>query len=150
MALIAFRGPDGRSSPDYYQRACKYAFTQSQRVVDGSLDVLYLLRDLAVNSIAKEFPKRMQTVVLMQRLMLTEKRKILGLVPDDADQGDYICILFRCSVPVVLREVKHVPTSTQDKGTHYEFVGECYVHGMMDGEAVEAVTAKDYQTFELR
>jgi hypothetical protein len=92
----------------------------------------------------------MQTVVWMRRLMLTEKRKILGLVPDDADKGDYICILFGCSVPVVLRGVKHVPTSTQDKGTHYEFVGECYVHGMMDGEAVEAVTAKDYQTFELR
>jgi hypothetical protein len=54
--------------------------------------------------------------------MLTEKRKILGLVPDDADKGDYICILFRCSVPVVLRKVKHVPTSTQDKGMHYEFV----------------------------
>jgi hypothetical protein len=82
--------------------------------------------------------------------MLTEKRKILGLVPDYADKGDYICILFGCSVPVVLREVKHVLTSTQDKGTHYEFVGECYVHGMMDGEAVEAVAAKDYQTFELR
>jgi hypothetical protein len=150
MTLIAGRGPDGRSLPDYYQRACKYAFTQSQRVVDGPLDVLYLLRDPAVNSIAKEFLKRMQTVVWMRRLMLTEKRKILGLVPDDADKGDYICILFGCSVPVVLREVKHVPTSTQDKGTHYEFVGESYVHGMMDGEAVEAVTAKDYQTFELR
>jgi hypothetical protein len=82
--------------------------------------------------------------------MLTEKRKIFGLVPDDADKGDYICILPGCSVPVVLREVKHVPASTQDKGTHYEFVGECYAHRMMDGEAVEAITAKDYQTFELR
>jgi hypothetical protein len=27
MTLIAGRGPDGRRPPDYYQRACKYAFT---------------------------------------------------------------------------------------------------------------------------
>ena len=92
----------------------------------------------------------MQTVVWMRRLMLTAQRNILGLVPDDADQGDCICILFGCSVPVVLREARHIPTSDKDKGTHFEFVGECYVDGMMDGEAVEAVTAKEYQTFELR
>jgi hypothetical protein len=40
--------------------------------------------------------------------------------------GDLICILFGCSVPVILR--KH-------KDGFYEFVGESYIYGKMDGEA---------------
>lgn len=35
---------------------------------------------------------------------------------------------------------------------YYEFIGECYVHGMMDGEAIEYQNFKEIkpQTFELR
>jgi hypothetical protein len=43
-----------------------------------------------------------------------------------------ICIIFGCSVPVVLRKV-----SADGRNSHFEFIGECYVHGMMDGEALE-------------
>jgi hypothetical protein len=41
-----------------------------------------------------------------------------------------ICILFGCSVPVVLRRFN-------EAGKFYhKFIGECYAHGMMDGEAI--------------
>jgi hypothetical protein len=42
--------------------------------------------------------------------------------------GDKICIFFGASVPFVLRE--------RDDGG-YMFVGEAYVHGLMDGEALK-------------
>lgn len=50
MTLVAGRGPDGLNPPDFYQRACQYAFTK--KVPGGPLDVRYLLTDPAVNSIA--------------------------------------------------------------------------------------------------
>jgi hypothetical protein len=51
----------------------------------------------------------------------------MGLAPDDARYGDLICILFGCSLPVVLRQV----------GDHYIFIGAAYFHGWMKGEAVK-------------
>ncbi|GAP92967.1 putative ankyrin and HET domain protein [Rosellinia necatrix] len=56
---------------------------------------------------------------------------IYGLAPQRSTVSDIVCILFGCSVPVVLSE-------HQSYGkTRYKVVGEAYVHGMMDGEAME-------------
>ena len=66
----------------------------------------------------------------------------MGAVPNQAVQGDVVCILLGCSVPVVLRGT--------DKAAKWEFVGECYWHGFMDGEALrlrdgEKVTAREFK-----
>lgn len=42
-----------------------------------------------------------------------------------------IAILYGCSVPVVLRR------NPDPKSLHYTFIGGCYIHGMMDGEAID-------------
>jgi hypothetical protein len=52
-----------------------------------------------------------------------------GLVPDHTEEGDMICVLFGCDVPVVLRQ----------KADHYIFIGKCYVRGLVYGEAIEAL-----------
>jgi hypothetical protein len=52
----------------------------------------------------------------------------IGIAPQFADSGDMICIIFGAIVPYVLRRLP-------DKG--FELVGEAYVHGIMDGEAME-------------
>lgn len=65
------------------------------------------------------------------RKLFTTRRDFLGLAPQESRKGDLICILFGCSVPVILR--KHV---TNPFTTYYEFIGECYVHHLMDGEAL--------------
>lgn len=59
--------------------------------------------------------------------ILTEKS--MGLGPETCREGDLVCVLMGCSVPVILRPV------VGSEGT-YNFVGEAYVHGLMDGEAV--------------
>lgn len=48
---------------------------------------------------------------------------------------DVICILYGCSVPVVLRP--------KNGSEEFEFLGESFIHEMMDGEAVEEVTSED-------
>ncbi|CAG1996140.1 unnamed protein product [Fusarium graminearum] len=68
--------------------------------------------------------------------------EFLGLCPPETEEGDFICILFGCSVPVVLREVP-------DKG-HMVLIGEAYVHGKMDGEAVEDDPDRPTETFHIQ
>ena len=62
-----------------------------------------------------------------RRVLITEKGHI-GSAPPTAEEGDIVCVLYGCSVPVILRKV-------QDQEL-YEFVGECYLHGFMDAEAI--------------
>ncbi|KAF6811522.1 ankyrin and het domain protein [Colletotrichum sojae] len=64
-----------------------------------------------------------------------------GLCPPEAQVGDAICVLFGCSVPVILRE-------TSDG--YVELLGEAYVHGYMDGEAVENLDENGVQEFRMR
>jgi hypothetical protein len=52
----------------------------------------------------------------------------VGLVPEHARPGDSICVIFGAIVPFVLRKVP---------GGGLKLVGEAYVHGIMDGEAME-------------
>jgi hypothetical protein len=121
--LVADRGPNGSYAPVFYRRACQYAFKQSG--VASAINTEQLLDSISL-SMVKEFLQRVQEVVWNRQLIKT-KRGYLGLAPEAAEKGDLVCILYGCSVPVVIREV--------EGGTH-ELVGECYVHGMMDGAAL--------------
>ncbi|KIN07745.1 hypothetical protein OIDMADRAFT_174671 [Oidiodendron maius Zn] len=66
------------------------------------------------------------------RLLRTRKGYI-GLCRNAAKVGDKISILLGGEAPFVLR---------QEKDNH-RFVGECYVHGIMDGEAMSALEEED-------
>jgi hypothetical protein len=153
--LVADRGHDGGNPPLYWQLACKQAY--AQRPTDDDLNTEKLMtinsRPKAVaEKVVVEYLHRVQAVVWMRRLMLTTEQKILGLVPAKAKKNDLICILAGCSVPVVLRKVD----GDKLKGeVFYTLIGECYVHGMMDGEASRVLERKriakelDVQEFEL-
>ena len=60
-----------------------------------------------------------------RRLIVTGK-KYLGLAPAHVQPGDVVVILVGALVPIVLRRVDN----------HHILVGEAYVHGIMDGEAM--------------
>lgn len=57
---------------------------------------------------------------------------LMGLGPRVASVGDVVSILFGAQVPFLLEPVL---VSKEE----YRLCGECYVHGMMNGEAIEAV-----------
>ena len=68
------------------------------------------------------------TTVKMARRLMATNRGLIGMAPHRAQKGDIVCILFGCSVPVVLRG--------RSGEEEYEFIGECYVDGFMNGEAL--------------
>ncbi|KAF7562303.1 hypothetical protein G7046_g1808 [Stylonectria norvegica] len=61
------------------------------------------------------------------RRMFTSKDQYIGLGPRDMCAGDSLAFLEGGQVAYVLRR----------KGDTYEFVGDCYVHGVMRGERFE-------------
>jgi Heterokaryon incompatibility protein (HET) len=59
------------------------------------------------------------------------KQKRMALVPPETKEKDLICVMYGLEVPFVLRRLNK-PTT----GNCFQLVGECYVHGIMDGEAL--------------
>lgn len=51
----------------------------------------------------------------------------LSMAANAARKGDQVFVLFGGQVLYVLRPVEG----------HYQFIGECYVHGLMDGEGLQ-------------
>jgi hypothetical protein len=50
----------------------------------------------------------------------------IGLAPRTSQPGDIVCLILGAEVPLLIRT----------DGDKYVFVGECYVHGIMDGEGL--------------
>jgi hypothetical protein len=69
----------------------------------------------------------------------------LGLGPDSLLEGDRLCILAGGDLPLLLRPVgesrgnPEVDHSRKENDVRFSLVGECYVEGLMKGEAVEAL-----------
>ena len=71
-----------------------------------------------------------------RRLFISEAGS-LGLCPNEAKEGDLICILFGSDTPFALRPL--------DNGNHL-LVGECYVDGLMDGQAILNIAREKVET----
>jgi hypothetical protein len=71
-----------------------------------------------LKNIARTIPGR--------RLGITDK-SYAGLVPTSTRRGNKVCTLHGFAVTFILRE----------RGPRYELVGDCYMHGMMQGEMLE-------------
>ncbi|KAK6078641.1 hypothetical protein SCUP515_09691 [Seiridium cupressi] len=116
--LVADKGLDGkRYPPAYFPLACKWMF--EQRKHGGDVDTTEILTSAQCPSIITEFMRRVQSVVWGKRLIRTEGRRgakqLLGLVPAKVEAGDLVCILYGCSVPVVLRRTKHTSGNLAQK-----------------------------------
>ncbi len=58
------------------------------------------------------------------RRLVRTRRNYIGLGPAAAKEGDKVCVFFGGQLLYVLRE--------RESCGHYEFIGECYVHGVMN------------------
>ena len=82
----------------------------------------------------REMPLRMdfyEQIVynIFGRSFFWTEKGYMGIGPALLGKGDVVCVLLGCNVPFVLREVEG----------HHILVGHCFVLGLMDGEAMEAV-----------
>lgn len=63
----------------------------------------------------------------------------IGLAPETPEVGDLVSIFLGADVPFAVRKVS---SEANEKGSDmFRFISECYVHGMMSGEAMQESTA---------
>ncbi|KAF2116413.1 heterokaryon incompatibility protein-domain-containing protein [Lophiotrema nucula] len=70
---------------------------------------------------------------LIGRSVFTTTAGNLGLGAGDMQEGDRICVLYGCKLPVILRQC----------GRYFTFVGPAYVDGAMNGEFVTDPAKED-------
>lgn len=159
--LVADRDAEGRHPPVWYQRACLRCLEVADKYNNGDLNVGELLQ--GHSDILRKYLTRVRNVT-WNRVFFTTAAKpsvpvgesagenneeneknhaLFGLGPPNMLEGDFVCILFGCSVPVILR-----------KSEEMKFVGAAYLYGKMDGEANDDLQKKkaydvEEQVFEL-
>ncbi|KAI9730146.1 MAG: hypothetical protein M1818_008240 [Claussenomyces sp. TS43310] len=79
------------------------------------------------------FNDRKLGVNIIHRHLIVSRKGYLGLGPVPAQKGDQICVLLGCSVPVVIRKVEDC----------HILIGECYIHKLMDGQALDLLAKGD-------
>ncbi|KAF2994607.1 hypothetical protein E8E13_002764 [Curvularia kusanoi] len=94
---------------------------------DDYSDDDYRHRDFQVNI-------KLAAVGLQGRRMITTQTGFLGLAPDETDIGDLIVVVLGCAFPIVLRP----------HDSSFKYIGECYVDGLMNGEALESVNREEF------
>ncbi|KAI1108734.1 heterokaryon incompatibility protein-domain-containing protein [Nemania sp. NC0429] len=161
--LVADRMERGGKPPQWYKRACLHGLVDE--IISDSQGNIHSARhtNRKISELTSKYFKRVESVVWNRRVFELKLggsydewdsessseegwepegagRKVVaraeydspdpiyGLGPQECRVSDIVCILLGCSVPVILRN-GHSPQS-------YKIVGEAYVHGMMDGEAM--------------
>ena len=127
--LVADRSATGSACLPWYKLASEQVLQNS----DGlDLDTRRLMFESSPG-IVFDFLRRVLSVIWGRRLA-TLGRGYVVLGPGSCKVGDLVCILDGCSVPVLLRR--------RSDAWGYTVVGECYVHGIMDGE-VDLIEKED-------
>lgn len=129
----------GGSKIDAYRRTITADQTRySARVPEGECEFdpmaccdesgFNWFKQLEWGAYSKSFRDDERAVYLrcLTRTFFVTHKGYFGIGPTDIQEDDCVCILSGCSVPVVLRRDKE----------NWSFVGECFVCGIMDGEAV--------------
>jgi hypothetical protein len=79
--------------------------------------------------------------IIEDKMMFVTAKGYLGMGREVVAIGDWLCIFLGAETPFLLREV-----SSQSE---FNLLGECYVHGIMDGEAMSATDEHPDETFTL-
>jgi hypothetical protein len=103
--LVADRAADGTSAPFWYRRACMDCLHKASP--DGDLNTSKLLANRSLPETVLEYLKRVQSVVWSRKFFICRESKnrsrwLFGLGSRYIEDRDIVCILFGCSVPVVL------------------------------------------------
>ncbi|KAF2834008.1 hypothetical protein CC86DRAFT_390058 [Ophiobolus disseminans] len=113
-----------------------------------SIDIEELLETVIPEHV-KKYLVVVRDVIWNRRTFRTSSSNLVGLIPQNARVGDHICVLYGCSVPVVLRQHQD-----PDGGIFWKLVGDAYAHGVMDGDILRQVSENWIESneteFELR
>jgi len=79
------------------------------------------------------------------------KSGYVGIIPGNVSLGDPVCVLDGGAVPFVLRKNPKTSADQWESGIRvtYTLLGECYVHGIMHGEAVSTKETNQSRLFHF-
>jgi hypothetical protein len=114
---------------DLFKKGLETLYPQDPDLVSSDIN---MLRELYAMFLPQGLSRTLQNTAISTDLVfyITEKG-YMGVGPRCTKPGDRVCILFGGSMPYIIR-----PTSHSDD--EYLFLGPTYVHGMMDGEVIDA------------
>ncbi|KAG8418915.1 hypothetical protein J3459_011895 [Metarhizium acridum] len=154
--LIMDRDSDGQIPPTWYQRACLRCLEMADSFNDGDLNIGQLLE--GNSDMLRVYPTRVRNTTWNRKFFTADMKPseaedacdngLFGLCPVTTEKDDLICILYGCSVPMILR------LSADEEW--YKVIGEAYVHGKMDGEAMadfkkeKTSLGEEEEDFDLR
>ncbi|TGO62118.1 hypothetical protein BCON_0022g00270 [Botryotinia convoluta] len=160
--ICADRDDKGEPAPPAYEEAMTSILNTvsssrnsiNQQRPSLAIDIEELILNIQTPETVKAYLKVVRDIVWNRRscqlkLSVSASNKgmeniIVGLVPQNANYGDSVCILYGCSVPVVLRKSLNL-----DGEVHWQLIGEAYMDKIMDVEAVHSNTFEE-SLFEIR
>jgi hypothetical protein len=150
--LVADRGSDGENPPVYYARACQESFRKGNPT-SGVVDTTGLIEHER-NSVVAQFCRRVQAAIWNRALVKTKTGR-LGLVASNVREGDLVCILYGCSVPVILRQ--HGPKEREDMESEMQWelkflanhVGERYHSRLARRELFRKKREQDKKDYKI-
>ncbi|KAJ4369964.1 hypothetical protein N0V83_005728 [Neocucurbitaria cava] len=157
--LCADRDSEGQTASSSYRIAMLYLLEASTNASNrknftnvfeqiSSIDVEELL-ETDLPGYVMEYLKVVRDTIWNRRTFRSmvvddEEGVLVGLVPQLAKVGDQVCILYGCSVPVILRKL-----SGDTKDPHWRLIGDAYVHGVIDGEAMRSASPQTSEVVEV-
>lgn len=84
-----------------------------------------------------DFSTRTGAVECHSNCFFNTPEGLIGLCPFSARPGDVLVVLYGGPVPYVLRACPDGRGDGPERTSRYEFVGECYLQGYMDGRAIQ-------------
>lgn len=71
------------------------------------------------------------------RKFVVTKAGYMGMVPPKSEIGDVVPIILGARTTLLLRKSTDSSPGEESEVQPYELVGGCYIHGMMNGEAMD-------------
>ena len=87
-----------------------------------------------------------EEVTRNRKFCITELGR-MGLVPASTEVGDRVVVLFGMQTPAILRKL--APVSVDARPACYQLLGESFVQGLMDGEAIRAMEMGNFHAEDL-
>ncbi|KAF2265467.1 HET-domain-containing protein [Lojkania enalia] len=91
-----------------------------------------ILRSKTGYPIDQQLEVRMSSWIRAGYRLFRTQSGYIGIGPPGMTEGDVVCVLRRCTTPVLLRH-------TSESDMEFELVGSCFVLGLMDGEALVTI-----------
>ena len=130
-----------RATPGYIAACMTDLETAERAAVVLPRDVL---PDVAMQNRCAAFQEDFIAAIeasLQFRTLFVTQTGYLGIGPLTMQPDDMVCVLLGCSIPVVIR---------MEAPNRHILIGECYVHGIMDGEGLKPGWEREVHTFNLQ